>query len=794
MADQNPFADAFTNTAVAPPPPAAEASPSSNPFASAFSDTSRPSSDSPSPVTAEASSNPFASAFGESSPVNGQPPAEAQHIYQDSSQPWYKRAWDYANTPLTESLFGMPETREGAGGFERGVEKVASGFTSPLSVALTLATFGAGGAIESAGANALKATGEFAASEIPQIMKASQVALDATRALKPIEPAINAALEKEGGAELLNLVNKAKAVTGPLDLSGKFGEDALQNLLEKKGFSEAERAQLADAASIIEKAKAGFTPIEDAVRESGIDPALWKRGQEALYNNGLTEHDLLGGNFLERGAYQIVRKTVPGMSVAAAARIGKSANALLSAGFTLQQFETAAAMSPRFLDALKEGDTDKAWEYGTEAAAGAGFGLLGTSHALHAAGELFKPLLETDKFRPNDQWLALDRAAKERDVQHAVAEQHAVELDKQIRTALGHEPGKQTPQQKIELAQAFNATIKDPGSPEARAWYNALATAANHPDFPTLPEAGGGAAPVGGGPVNGQPLAPEDIPSRANTRVIKENEFGEVRVGADNRPVVYLSPEGMRSLRDSEPDLENVGGFAQSPQQARRLMARLDVTAKWVKGHADLRDLFTAAQAQHPSQVLTAAETRGTPEAMTKVVAEELQHTWQRELAKNGIINAHLDNTQWDKLNFQLPKEQVADLDSAGYGKNPIVRVAETAAKYRAGIIPDAVSDEDAARWLNEYYKEVEAKHGPQMFDEANKINEVARQHVQELYEKRQAVAARNRAANAGADQGVGRGVQERTRSVAGLGEANRQPLAEVEKNPAFKSWLEKPK
>ena len=707
---------------------------------------------------------------GQNRPVNG-PPAEASHIYQDESQPWYKRAWDYANTPLTESLFGLPEYREGAGGFERGIEKIASGFTSPLSVALTAATFGTGGLIESAGANALKATGEFAAGEIPQIMKASQVAVNAMKDLKAIEPAINSALEKEGGTGLLNLVNRAKEATGPLDLSGKFGEDSLQNLLEKKGFTEAERTQLANASSTIEKAKAGFTPIEDAVRDSGIDPSLWKRGQEALYNNGLTEHDLLGGNALERGAYQILRKTIPGMSVAAAARVGKSANALLSAGFTLQQFETAAAMSPRFLDALKEGDYDKAWEYGTEAAAGAAFGVLGTSHALHSAGELFKPLLETDKFRPNDQWLALDRAAKERDVQHVVAEQHATELDKQIRTALGHE-GKQTPQQKIELAQAFNATIKDPGSPEARAWYNALATAANHPDFPPLPQAGGGATPIGG-PVNGQPpvgqpIAPSDIPSRANTSVIKENQYGEVRVGADGRPVVYLSPEAWGKISEKEPELSTVAGLSQSPQQAAQLKAKLEDVPL-------VRDLFETAQQQHANQVLTAAPTAGTVGDMTRVVAEELQHTWQRELSQNGVINKHLNFTQWERLSGILPKEQVADLDANGYSANPIARVAETAAKYRAGIIPDTVSDEDAARWLHAYYKEVEAKHGPQMLDEANKINEVARQHVQELYEKRQASAA-----NAGADQRVGRGVQEGAGRSPSVGEA--EPPLQVRK------------
>jgi hypothetical protein len=111
MPDQNPFANAFS-APVAPtgedettPKPA-----SSNPFANVFTDR----------ASVSMPANPFANAFG-TSPDNGQP-EPTQHLYQDSSQPLYKRAFDFATTPLTESIFGLPETRPGAGGFERGVE------------------------------------------------------------------------------------------------------------------------------------------------------------------------------------------------------------------------------------------------------------------------------------------------------------------------------------------------------------------------------------------------------------------------------------------------------------------------------------------------------------------------------------------------------------------------------------------------------------------------------------------------------------------------------------------------
>ena len=162
---------------------------------------------------------------------------------------------------------------------------------------------------------------------------------------------------------------------------------------------------------------------------------------------------------VERGAFQILRKTVPELPIAATVRASKTANSLLNAGFTYQQLESAAAMSPRFLDALKEGDYDKAAEYGTEAFASGALGVLGASHALHSAGELFKPLLETNKFRPNDEWLFAQKALNEVQTLHAIGEQRAINLDKATREILGHaDPG--------ALQQIFGE------SPEAKAAKN----------------------------------------------------------------------------------------------------------------------------------------------------------------------------------------------------------------------------------------------------------------------------------------------------------------------------------
>jgi hypothetical protein len=423
---------------------------------------------------------------GSARPDNGQPAQPIQHVYQDPNQSWYKRAWDFAQTPITESLFGMPEEREGAGGLERGIEHIASGFTSPLSLALTAATFGTGSLIESAGATALKEAG-LSTAEIADAVKGSQAALGALKEAKSVDPVIQQALE--AGGHDLGLLDRARKLVSPLNRDAEFGSSAIQNALKESGkFSPEELEALGKAGDAVAEAKAGFHPVEDAVRETGADVDVWKRAQKALYDNGLTEQDLLSKNMLENGAFQVLRHTIPDLPVAATARMAKTANAVLNAGFTLQQFETAAAMSPRFLDALKEGDTDKAWEYGTEAFAGGALGILGTPHALHAAGELFKPLLETDKFRPNDEFLAMDRANKEREVQHAVGEQESINLDSRVRKILGHEtPGFKDKvfgpnadvksQKELELASVFHQVVTGGDAEKAAVWHDALAEA-----------------------------------------------------------------------------------------------------------------------------------------------------------------------------------------------------------------------------------------------------------------------------------------------------------------------------
>ena len=93
--------------------------------------------------------------------------------------PWYEKAWEWANSPLWDlHQYG---TRTGAGNFERGLETgledIASGFTSPLMIGLTIATFG-GSAVETAGLGALRGIG-VAADAAPIVLKTGKALMTA---------------------------------------------------------------------------------------------------------------------------------------------------------------------------------------------------------------------------------------------------------------------------------------------------------------------------------------------------------------------------------------------------------------------------------------------------------------------------------------------------------------------------------------------------------------------------------------------------------------------------------------
>jgi hypothetical protein len=711
-------------------------------------------------------------------------------------EPWYEKAWSWANTPLSSSLFGWPEEREGAGGFERGVEHIISGLTSPLSVALGAATFGTGGLITSAGETALKeatiAGGEaaFSAADIAQIAKGSKAALTAYHSVPDIEPLIKGTLGV--GGHDLGLLQKAREFFGPVSHDADLAKPEFQDILAKGGFDDAERTELARTGNAIKAVQESSDPVRQAVAKAGVDPDLWARGQKFLHDNKMDEAALLGGDAIDRGAFQILHHVAPDLSLGTTLTAARTAKTLMNTGFTLQQLEGAAAMSPRFFDALKEGDYDKAAEYGTEWAANAVLGVAGASHALHSWGELAEPVLGS-KLKPSDEQLRVNRMAGVREAEQSVGDQEGINVYKNTIRALGYDPDKIFGMSKAEKAkladdlERLHLTIE---SGKDAGFADAYRTTLRR--IPGLEEE---TRPINGLPT-GTPVTQEEIPPRANTKVVFSNANGEVRVGSDGRPVVWMSPEAWSEFETSVG--HKIEGVSYAPDEAAR------VTRRMAFEHPT-GDLFRAAQFASEKNLVTAVKSS----AGILATSEELHHSWQRELSQNGDVEKHLDPQQQKRLYDIIPKGMSDHLDNYDYSQDPVVRVAETAAKFRAGRIPEGVAPEEVAKWLTEYEKEIEAKHGPGAYEPAERINEIAKQHLEDrdVREKRQVLRPtdlpdqqagegvdRRGSKGSGSDAGLG---QEESGGVRGekpegLAAREKSPVQDLFGNPEAKTEKEK--
>lgn len=167
-------------------------------------------------------------------PHNTQPPTVS-----DPDESTLGKVWDWVNKPLLDAT--RLGTREGAGpieqGAERGLEKVASGFTSPLSVALLLTTGGLGSLAEGAGAEAIEAFSpeiaaavKPAASAIGKLMNlgfTGQQIYSVSQAVPKAADAIKAG-DTEAATEYITeaITNGLAATASAKHLAGKFGDGA----------------------------------------------------------------------------------------------------------------------------------------------------------------------------------------------------------------------------------------------------------------------------------------------------------------------------------------------------------------------------------------------------------------------------------------------------------------------------------------------------------------------------------------------------------------------------------------
>jgi len=208
----NPFA-ALAAQQSAPPTAVSPSTPvnSANPFAAVIRAQSQVPAQSPAAVSAVPTNpttvggNPFAALAAQNNPQPQptQPPAQTPQDFEDR----FHTGESILTKPL--STYILPEYREGAGPVEKGAEKFATALTSPISLALMLATAGTG-SIAAAGAEG-------------------------------VAGAIGAGLEGAEGGE-----------------AATFGAKVLSHVAEKYGADAA--AQVGKIANVVDKtAAAGFT-------------------------------------------------------------------------------------------------------------------------------------------------------------------------------------------------------------------------------------------------------------------------------------------------------------------------------------------------------------------------------------------------------------------------------------------------------------------------------------------------------------------------------------------------------
>lgn len=267
----------------------------------------------PEPVTSRHATSVPASAVGDLWGSPSLPESGQAQPATTVDEPWYKRAWSWANKPLFDIDDALGRTGK-ASGVERGVNDLLSGLTSPLSLALTVGTLGAGGLIESGAASVLREAG----------IAGSEALADVTN-----------------GARIISKAEKA----------GHSFEEGLA-AAEKAGVN-------------LDTLKKGLTALQDA----GVE-------REALTSNGL----------FRRGGSAALRRL--GVGTAKAERVAQGIQSLVDGGFTVQQAYQAVELSPKVLDALKEGDYDTASRLAVDAVGSGGLAVLGARQVGKESGSL----------------------------------------------------------------------------------------------------------------------------------------------------------------------------------------------------------------------------------------------------------------------------------------------------------------------------------------------------------------------------------------------------------------------
>lgn len=251
-------------------------------------------------------------------------------------------------------------------------------------------------------------------------------------------------------------------------------------------------------------------------------------------------------------------------------------------------------------------------------------------------------------------------------------------------------------------------------------------------------------------------VIPDDsLPSRINARSIHANPAGEVRMGADNIPTVWLRPQAWQEyLRVAHPEEKNpqfiAGENVATDQNFRNVAGRSGLSDHPTWEHT--QELLRKAHGSSPRGTAVLAPKAGSLSNAVRVIREEKIHAWQRSLAQNKDINSSLKPETFNQLAAAMPKA-MRDYLGKDYGdaSNPMF-VSEAAARFIANDLHGATPAE-ATQFLSKYFDAIVQQHGPNALATLEHTRGVAKQ-LQEIIDEE------HRSADSGATPGGVRDVQ----------------------------------
>jgi hypothetical protein len=216
------------------------------------------------------------------------------------------------------------------------------------------------------------------------------------------------------------VLNIAEGLTSPLSIafmigtlgSGGLIESGASSALRTAGLAADEIAEVGKGSQIMSDVlKAGKSADEgwSAIAQAGLNPQKVNAGFETIAKAGLSRESILRTGLARSAGSAMLRQV--GLTAAHAEKTAATVSALIDGGFAAQNVYGAAVASPRVLDALKEEDYGTAAQLITEAAGGAGFGILGAHAAFREAGQMMPDALAKAGIRvkPSETTLQLMR-------------------------------------------------------------------------------------------------------------------------------------------------------------------------------------------------------------------------------------------------------------------------------------------------------------------------------------------------------------------------------------------------